>query len=384
MGGKSIGHDTSNLQNSAQSDDHWILSSLTPRRAFVVWFCIGTAAAALLQFAQARTMGGVPEGLLFVGALEPVHEVVLTQLPNAPMSSGLGHDGQIFYAMALDLGGVTVPDVMGSAAYRYRRILFPAVASGLGVLDGEALLWGMIVVTALSVGLASGSVGALMPKFGLPAWAPLLVLVNPGMWLSARLLTSDALAFGLALLAVVSFVNRRYRWTVMCLALAALSKETYLAFALGLAGYAWFAGDRKHASLLAFGAAAPVAAWWTYIALNLGNPLTSGSTVVPPLLGVLGASRTWTTLAPRDLFYLVTTGLGIAAASWLLIRRRHLWTWLVAPWLLIAVVASTAVWQFGNNAIRVFAPILTLGILGLLAPSLDRRSHELLRTGEVG
>ncbi|HJR90936.1 MAG TPA: hypothetical protein VJ938_00685, partial [Acidimicrobiia bacterium] len=80
-----------------------MLHSATPRRAFLVWFLIGTAAAGILQIGQTRVMGGVPEGLLFAGTWQEVHVLVADELPGTPIFEGYGHDGQIFYAVGLDL-----------------------------------------------------------------------------------------------------------------------------------------------------------------------------------------------------------------------------------------------------------------------------------------
>jgi hypothetical protein len=356
-----------NLQTKASSDDHAEMTpSASAGRSFLSWFLIGTAVAAILQFGQARVMAGVPEGLLFAGRLEPAHELVVDELPNTPVFDGLGHDGQIFYAIGLDLRGQAVPDVVGSAAYRYRRILYPALASGLGVLDGAGLLWGMIGLAAVSVGLAAGAIAALAAKLALPTWAPVTVLLNPAIWLSARLLTADNLAFALALLATLAFVNGRYWWALVGLAAAALTKEPYLAFALGLSGFAWFRGERRWGIGLAVASAASLIPWWAYISLEIGNPISSGSTLVPPLSGLIAATRTWPSLDPRDLFYLAATLIGLVSSLWVIARRWNLWSWLAAPWLAVAFLSSEAVWQFGNNAVRSFAPLLTLGILGVI------------------
>lgn len=363
-----------------------MLASSPPRRAFLIWFLIGTAAAAVIQFGQARVMGGVPEGLLFAGSDQAVHPLVVEELPRTPVFEGDGHDGQIFYAVALDLRGEWVPDTLLSAPYRYRRILYPALASGFGALDGQALLWGMIALAALPVGLASGAAAMLFSGSRLVLFAPIAVLANPGTWLSVRMLTADNLALALGLLAVVAFVRRKDAWAVVALAAAALTKEPSLAFAVGLAGYAWFEGERPRSLRLMAGATLPMLAWWAYVAVAVGNPLDSGGNVSLPFGGIVASVPVWPNQSARDWFYLSAVLLGCGVSTWVLVKGQKMWAWLVAPWLLIASVTSHLVWHLGNNAVRALGPVLTIGVLGVLAglratrlskPSPDNTSVEL-------
>lgn len=364
-----------------------VLSSLTPRRAFLIWFLIGTASAAILQLGQARVMGGVPEGLLFAGTWQEVHPLVVEQLPRTPVFEGFGHDGQIFYAVGLDLRGEWVPDILKSAPYRYRRILYPALASGFGSMDGSALLWGMILLAALPVGLAAGAVGAIVthPSFGsgsrIVGWAPLAVVLNPSSWLSSRLLTADNLVLAFGLLGVLAFLRRKDTWAILALAAAALTKEPSIAFAAGLAVFAWFQRERLRALRIALGAGLPMLAWWAYVAVAVGNPLDSGGNVVAPFAGILKSIPVWTDQRPRDWLYLTVVLFGCAASVWVVVRGKRLWASLVAPQLLIALMSSHLVWHLGNNAVRAFGPLLTLACLGLLAGSRRATAAETTPVG---
>ena len=81
-------------------------------------------------------MGGI-EGLLQVGETSDVRPLIESQLGEVPLAPGSGHDGQIYYAIGLDLDGDEVGPLLDHAAYRYRRILYPLVASGFGLFDGN-------------------------------------------------------------------------------------------------------------------------------------------------------------------------------------------------------------------------------------------------------
>lgn len=335
------------------------------RQLLLMWFFAGTLAAVILQVGQTRVMGGVPEGLLFAGDLQEVHVLVQEELPRTPVWEGFGHDGQIFYAVGLDLAGEWVPDILLSSPYRYRRILYPALASGFGAFEGQGLLWGMIILAALPMGLASGAAAALAWHLGWTRLAPVLVILNPATWLSARLLTADNLALALGLLGLLAFVHRRDGWAIVALAAAALTKEPYLAFAAGIAGYAWFRGERSRAAWILSGATLPMVVWWTYIATAIGNPLDSGGNVVLPFIGLISAIDFWPSLRPRDWLFLGAALLGVLAAVATLGRGPRLLAWLVGPWLLVAILSADLVWNVGNNAIRAFAPLFTLGLIGV-------------------
>lgn len=342
-----------------------MIRSRSASQSFLLWLLIGTVAAAILQIGQARVMGGVAEGLLFAGDRQEVHVLVQEELPRTPVWEGFGHDGQIFYAVGLDLRGDRVPSILLSSPYRYRRILYPALASGFGSLDGTGLLWGMIILAALPMGLAAGSAAALATRLEWTRWAPVFVILNPAAWLSVRLLTADNLALALVLLAVLALVHRRDGWTIVTLAAAALTKEPYLAVAAGLAGYLWFQAEQARAIRLLVLATMPMAIWWGYIAIAIGNPLDSAGNVVAPFVGLADAIGFWPELRPRDWLYLSTALLGLVASVVTLVRGPRLLAWLTGPWLLVAIVSSDLVWNVGNNAIRAFAPLFTLGLIGI-------------------
>lgn len=357
------------------SEQTIILTSMhlkAPWRSFLLWFVFGCAASAFLQWTQVQVMGGVPEGLLFAGTWQEVHPIVVEQLPNTPVFEGDGHDGQIFYAVGLDLRGEWVPDTLLSAPYRYRRILYPALAGGFGAWEGAGLLWGMITLSTLSVGLAAGAIGAIATVRALPGWLPVITILSPATWLSSRLLTADNLALALGLLAVLAFSFRRDALVVIALAAAALAKEPAIAFAVGLAGFAWFTGERSRGLRIALCSGLPMAIWWGYIYLAIGNPLDSGGNVVAPLVGIARSIPVWGLQETRDWFYLVWVLTGCVIALWVLVRGHRLWAWLIGPWLAIAAVSSHLVWHLGNNAVRALGPIVVLGFVGALDSRRDR------------
>lgn len=326
---------------------------MTPRAAFWKWSILGGVTAILLVVGQAVALGGVA-GLLQVGEDSEVRPLIESELGEIPLAPRSGHDGQIYYAIGLDLFGGETPDVLDHGAYRYRRIIYPAVASLFGVLDGYALLMGMVVTTVASAALASGLVAAFSVRFGLSDWMGLVIVLNPGVWLAVRVLTADSLALGSMLLGMYLFMWGR-RGAALAFAMSALSKDVYLATPGGLA----LSKDRSSWPLLLIPAGLLVA-WMTWLTFTMGEGFTSRGNLTFPFMGIIEASQVWPSVDLDDLLYLlfalvsVGGGLvyGLVIRSWL--------RWPILAWSTLGVISSNWVWDLGNNAARVFAPIVVL------------------------
>ena len=317
---------------------------------------IGAVAPAILLWAQSEAVGGI-EGLLQVGETSDVRPLIQSQLGNIPLAPGPGHDGQIYYAIGLDLSGDEVGPLLDHAGYRYRRILYPLLASGFGLLEGSALLIGMIVVTIASTAVAAGTTAAVATRVGISEWAALAVLLNPGVWLSVRLLTSDTLALALTTAGLMA-LGARLAVPAVSFALSTLAKDVFVVTPIGLA----VGRDRKR-WILAGISLLVLAAWMTWLTLTLGDGFTGRGNVALPFVGLVDGSANWPNLDLEELVYLgfglvtVLTGLvvGIARRTWL--------RWSILGWTGLALISSNWVWDFGNNAARAFAPLAVLVVL---------------------
>ena len=183
----------------------WSQNPIPRRRSSYGHLSRAFVAAALLA-SQSVAIGG-PAGLLQVGEASDLRPLIELELGSVPLTPGRGHDGQVSYAIGLDLIGSEIPDLLDHGAYRYRRILYPLIASGFGLLVGKALLFGMIAVTIVSAGIAAGAAAATFVAGGRSEWLTLVVVLNPGVWLSIRLLTPDMLALALMLVALLVLVT---------------------------------------------------------------------------------------------------------------------------------------------------------------------------------
>ena len=124
-----------------------------------------------------------------------------------------------------------------------RRALYGWLAGGFGLFPPQAALIGLAAWTIVGFGVATAATADVASLLGARWWAVLGVLGNLGLWLSVQLATADALAVALAMLAVSLALRKRTGWAVLALAGAALTKDAYLLFALGLAGWTFFEGN---------------------------------------------------------------------------------------------------------------------------------------------
>ena len=333
------------------------------------WFLLSVVVAVVLQWLQVRALGGDWTGLVNTGESSNLRPLIEAELGPVATIERAGHDGQFSFLIALDpLGTGPAPDLFDHGAYRYRRILLPALGGGFGLFDGEAALAGLILWSAVGMGLATAAIVDLGASFGTRPWVVAGVLANPGVWLSVQLLTPDILALGLALTGVVLWRRGLRFWGVLGLALAALAKDQYLLVAAGLAGWEWFRSHRREAVLLAAGAVTPLAIWSIWLTVTMGEGLTPRGNFSLPLVGIVSAANGWADTGAKDLTFslIITAGLLLAAIVPLFVRSALL-RWLTWPWVLVAVLSSTWVWDFGNNSLRVLAPLIVFGVLGIAA-----------------
>ena len=322
-------------------------------RVFLKWFAIGAVAAGFLAWSQANEVGGIA-GMLQVGETSELRPYIEAELGPIPLARGHGHDGQIYYAMGLDLIGNEVPELVDHGGYRYRRILFPLISSLGGLLGGEALLWGMVTVTVVAIGVAAGVVAVVARHHGRSEWLALAVVLNPGIWLSIRLLTADTLAIATMTVGLLAVLLARPRgW--LGFSLSVLAKDVYLATPGGLA----VSRERSRWRLVAIPAAVLVA-WMTWVTFAIGDGFTGRGNLAWPFTGIVESWGHWAGLAGDDLVYLVFALLSVLAGlvygAWAGGRLR----WAILAWSVLGVISSNWVWDFGNNAARVFAPIVIL------------------------
>ncbi len=329
---------------------------MTARSAFIRWAVIGAVAAGILLWAQSRAVGGI-EGLLQVGETSNLRPLIETQLGDVPLAPGPGHDGQIYYAIGLDLNGDEVGPLLDHAGYRYRRILYPLVASGFGILEGQALLIGLILVTVVATAVAAGATAAIATLVGLSDRVALAVLLNPGVWLSVRLLTSDTLALALMMLGLLA-LGSRLVLPAASFALSTLAKDVFVVTPIGLA----FGRDRKRWAIAGISLLV-LLAWMTWLTITFGDGFTGRGNVSLPFVGIVASAPNWADLDVEELIYLAFALVTLVAGLVVGITRKGWLRWPILGWSALALISSDWVWDFGNNAARAFAPLTVLVVL---------------------
>lgn len=350
---------------------------MSSKSAFWKWGLIGGLTATLLVFAQASAVGGWT-GLLQVGEVSRLAPLIEAEVGELPLAPNKGHDTQIYYAIAIDLNGEQMPELFDHGPYRYRRILYPAVASMFGLIDGTALLVSMIILTVVAAAASTGLVAAIATQRGMSDWLALAVLLNPGVWLSTRLLTADMMAMALMLVGLY-LISAERKGAAYAFALSGLSKEVYLITPAALA----LSRDRRQWKLILIPLAA-LFAWMTWLTLDMGNAFTGRGNVGLPFVGMVEASSVWASYDAQEMFYLVFALLSVVLGLAHSVLTRG---WLRRPilfWVILGVISSSWVWDLGNNAARVFAPILVLVALGSESLTerwaLRRRRQETITT----
>jgi hypothetical protein len=320
-----------------------------------------------LQWLRAETFQGRWAGLLAVGETSRLAPMITAQLDDVPLWEGIGHDGQISFAVARDPFGSSVPAALDDPGYRYRRILYPLLASLGGALGPGPTLVGLVTWGAIGLGLGAAGMSLMADSWALPVWLPSLLLLNPGTWLGVQMLTTDPLALGLAALGIA--LVQRSTWIAgsVLLALSALTKDQYAACALAAAIVIWLSGRRSRGLRVLLISIVPLAAWATYTSLRLGGG-TRGNLGVP-FTGLFEAAQTaWPHLEAPEPFYLLIALSGwMVAIAGVVVARLPMLRWLCIFWVVLGAVVSHLVWDLGNNAARTLVPAGVFGLTAIIA-----------------
>ncbi len=338
---------------------------MTDRPVFIKWATLGLLMAAFLAWAQAQAVDGVA-GMLQVGEASNLRPMIEEQLGEIPLAAGPGHDGQIYYAIALDLDGNEVAPLLDHAAYRYRRILSPASVSFFGLLDGTALLWSQLIAGIISMACATGLVALMAHRAGRSEYLALAVLLNPGVWLSVQLLTPDALS--LALMLAGLFAVTVSAGPNVWFGLSGFAKDVSLATPIPL-GVA-----RRNWRMMVL-PVLPLLAWMAILQIRFGDGFAARGNLGLPVIGIVEASSNWSNLDIPDIAYLVFTLASVVLG--LVYSFRKTWLrWPIAAWTGLALVSSNWVWDFGNNAARAFAPLVVLLALASSDIEVDEAASD--------
>lgn len=213
------------------------------------WMVVLTISIAYCLFTLAQNQWN-PMAFVVIGRqYDPVHGV-----------SGLGYDGQFAYQIAIN--PLEASPYLDIPAYRYQRIVYPLSARLLSLGNPIVIPWMMIVINIAGLALGTLATELILTGHGKNRWFALAFGLFTGQMLSLRLDLTEPLAFALAQWGVLFFSRRKYGWSGVLFALAALTRELTLLFPAACALSLIF-HNRKWLKGAAWGLAvlAPFAAW---------------------------------------------------------------------------------------------------------------------------
>lgn len=179
-----------------------------------------------------------------------------------------GYDGQFVYYIARDPSDAA--RFLDVPAYRFQRVLLPALGMALSFGQESLLVWALLAVNLVALAAGTALLENLLTQHDMSRWYALGYGLSLGAAGAVRLTLPEPLAYALALGAVVLALRERILWSAVVFALAALAKETTLVLAAGVGLWLLWRRDWLRAVLFGVVALAPFAAWQGILYLQLG------------------------------------------------------------------------------------------------------------------
>ena len=299
------------------------------------------------------------DALLGVGPQGPSRAAIEAEIPDLHLTDDVGHDGQQFYVISRH---PFAPDRAGDAvtplAYRYRRIVFPLVGSVLAPQGGRLLIAVFLLESLAGVAIGAWALSRLR---GAPWWLPLTMAFTPGVMAALGLSLSDALAAGLGLLAVTLAQERRWTPMLAALVVAALTRETLLIVAVGLAFT-----PAMPARVRALTVGLPVAVFglwaaWSSHAASASAAKGGADQLAVPFTGWLSEH-----VGTPDLLLMAATFVLLVAGAWRVRRDApHVAVILAGGAAMLACISELVAFNWVNS-MRPVAPMVPLALWALL------------------
>ena len=308
--------------------------------------------------------------------------------PHSGFEVLLNHaDGQAYATLAQD-PTLSRPDAFvagagGAPTFAARPVLpYLLWVSSLG-RPGN-LPAAFVIAETLAGGLLVFGAAAVIHATGRPTVdrLALATLAFPGALTSIVWLGQDAMALGVALVALVAWVGVRRRPVLAAslFVVAGLTRETMLVLPLVVLAHGWVTRGWRRADLLLAAPFAAYLAWGAFTAARLGESTGQGvrRNLDLPFVGIGRSIGGW------DLLGIVVVGLQIALVAWSLARPvSTLLRWAVAAYALAMTLTARPVWEHWEAGVRVTLPVLVLALLGLRLPTRVAAVIQGSRTGPV-
>lgn len=251
-----------------------------------------------------------------------------------------GYDGQFYYRMALSGLGAAGFD---NAAYRWQRPGYPLAARLLALNRPAAIPAALVAVNVAAIAAGVFLISLLLDLDGAPVAYALMWALYAGQVAAFWRDLAEPLA--MALVAGALLCQRRGRLPAMavCLALAALTKETALLFTAAAAMHYLCRGRPASAALIA-ASALPYLLWQTVLLRVFGYAgLSQAQSRAAWLPGGLSGARGWPALVGD-------------------------WVAVAGPSLVCALILALSLWAARNHGVRgLLADATSVASLALLA-----------------
>ena len=217
--------------------------------------------------------------------------------PTVPGES-LGYDGQFAYQIARQ--PFEAWRHLDAAAYRYQRILYPMLARIISFGIPEVLPWALIAINVLALPLGTALTETILSLHGASRWYALVYGLYVGLLMPVRLDLTEPLAYLLVQAGVLAFMRGQMRWSSIALALAGLTREVTLLFALGFGLYLVFGQGRREGIGWAVLTFTPFVLWQLVLRMWLGEwGVGSGGALSTPFEWI--PLRGWWKMAVHDI-----------------------------------------------------------------------------------
>jgi hypothetical protein len=211
-----------------------------------------TAVTALLLTAFALSVLAAFGGDIF--AFVNIGERFAQGIPNGRV----GGEGQFPYYIATEgFAPSAIAKMDPPAAYRYQRILYPALVALLALGNAALVPYLMLAVNVIATSALTGLTAyVLITRTRVSGWLALLVGVWLGSMVCVRYNTTEPLALALGMGAVVAYLHDKFGWAAVLAACAGLTKEIGLVLVGGVILHALW--QRRFAAAMLIGAVAVI------------------------------------------------------------------------------------------------------------------------------
>jgi len=273
-----------------------------------------------------------------------------------------GYDGQFVYYIADNPD--TASQYIDVPAYRFQRILLPFVGRILALGQSSLVPFSLLIVNLIALAGGTYILEQLLIAHKVSRWYAIGYGLSIGVFGSARLMTTEPLAYGLVLLAIWLYHKDHWIWAASVFAVSAFAKEVTLVFVAGYVFYLFTQKQWRQSIIFVLITGVPFALWQVVLfsmfgefGIGSGGNLATGFEVVP-FMGFLrilleGGAGIFAVLAPIISIFVIFPTLWGLWQCWQDYKQQR---WSLYSWLL-----------FVNSAIILFVPFSTyrepLGIL---------------------